>query len=172
VLLGAHRRLNKAIRFAGGAQDQQAGAEAEEASSDEHDSEEIRGTAHEACHDGESSRPHGWRESEQHLTAKTDGFGAWKHPPGDLDSGKLSAFLTACSIMAIYHRTLSPSITGGDSGEVMAAACSWGPAHPPGYPLFIALAQAAMWAFARLGDNPAYRVNPQPSMSYASTYNL
>ena len=42
---------------------------------------------------------------------------------------------------------------GVQMSQVMAAACSWGPAHPPGYPLFVLLAQIAMHAFAGLGDN-------------------
>ena len=90
---------------------------------------------------------------------ETDGFGMWRHAPTDMEGGRSAALLTALSVMVIYYKTLSPSITGGDSGEVMAAACSWGPAHPPGYPLFVVCANFAMWLFASLGENKAYRVN-------------
>jgi hypothetical protein len=43
------------------------------------------------------------------------------------------AFVTALLVWCVYFCTMSRSVTGGDSGEVLAAACSWGPAHPPGY---------------------------------------
>ena len=39
----------------------------------------------------------------------------------------------------IYALTLYPSVPGGDSGELIAAAHTLGVAHPPGYPLFILL---------------------------------
>ena len=44
-------------------------------------------------------------------------------------------------VFGIYARTLHPSIPGGDSGELIAAAVSDGIAHPPGYPLFTLLGQ-------------------------------
>ncbi|CAM9708487.1 unnamed protein product, partial [Ectocarpus fasciculatus] len=43
----------------------------------------------------------------------------------------------------VYHVTLFPSIAGGDSGELMAEACVGGVPHPPGYPLYTLLSQAA-----------------------------
>lgn len=39
-------------------------------------------------------------------------------------------------IFGIYMASLSPSIAGGDSGELVAEGCALGTAHPPGYPLF------------------------------------
>ena len=39
-------------------------------------------------------------------------------------------------IFSIYFTTLSPSIAGGDSGELVAEGCHLGTAHPPGYPVF------------------------------------
>jgi hypothetical protein len=38
-------------------------------------------------------------------------------------------------IFLLYFHTLSPSIAGGDSGEIVAEGCHLGTAHPPGYPL-------------------------------------
>ena len=35
-----------------------------------------------------------------------------------------------------YLSTLSPSIAGGDSGELLAEGCQLGTSHPPGYPLY------------------------------------
>ena len=106
------------------------------------------------------------------VDTELDGFGMCRHGTVDMQSGRPAAHLTALFVMAVYYRTLSPSITGGDSGEVMAAACSWGPAHP-GYPLFVACANLAMWLFASLGENKAYRVNLMCAiMTAIGVYNL
>ena len=46
--------------------------------------------------------------------------------------------LLLCSIAFVvvqllaYGTTLPPSVTGGDSGELLAVACQLGVAHPPG----------------------------------------
>ena len=48
-------------------------------------------------------------------------------------------------------RTLSPSIAGGDSGELVAEGCILGTAHPPGYPLFTLLVHALVQLRAWLG---------------------
>lgn len=44
-------------------------------------------------------------------------------------------------LMALYVWTLAPSVMGGDSGELTAAALTGGVPHPPGYPLFALLAR-------------------------------
>lgn len=56
----------------------------------------------------------------------------------------------------LYLKTLAPSVVGGDSGELMAAAHVLGVPHPPGYPTFTLLAHG----FSRLpfGD-PAIGMN-------------
>jgi hypothetical protein len=41
--------------------------------------------------------------------------------------------------LVVYLKTLSPSIAGGDSGELVAEGCRLGTAHPPGYPLYMML---------------------------------
>ncbi|GLD92256.1 hypothetical protein PINS_up000789 [Pythium insidiosum] len=38
--------------------------------------------------------------------------------------------------MAVYLRTLYPTVAGGDSGELVAESCHLGVSHPPGYPLY------------------------------------
>jgi len=38
-----------------------------------------------------------------------------------------------------YLFTVSPSIAGGDSGELLAEGCNLGTSHPPGYPLYTIL---------------------------------
>ena len=45
--------------------------------------------------------------------------------------GAALVFLTT---IAVYLRTLPPTVTGEDSGEFVAAAYTMGIAHPPGYP--------------------------------------
>lgn len=45
----------------------------------------------------------------------------------------------ALIIFAVYSLTISPSIAGGDSGEIVAEGCHLGTAHPPGYPLMTVL---------------------------------
>ena len=42
--------------------------------------------------------------------------------------------------LASYALTCSPSVNGGDSGELMNAIATLGIAHPPGYPLYTMLA--------------------------------
>lgn len=47
----------------------------------------------------------------------------------------LVVLLSSVGIFLFYYPTLSPSIAGGDSGEIVAEGCHLGTAHPPGYPL-------------------------------------
>lgn len=58
----------------------------------------------------------------------------------------------ACALGAllVYALTLHPSVPGGDAGELMAAACAGGVAHPPGYPLHGLLSRVAL--LVPLGD--------------------
>ena len=44
--------------------------------------------------------------------------------------------LIATIILSVYISSASPSIAGGDSGELVAEGCTMGIAHPPGYPVF------------------------------------
>ena len=48
-------------------------------------------------------------------------------------------------------------VQGGDSGELMAEGCQLGVAHPPGYPLFVLVAKAAVTVFP--WGSPAFRIN-------------
>jgi hypothetical protein len=59
---------------------------------------------------------HAATESETPSHAK-DGFGMWKHPHYD-NGGRVEAAALGAFAMYIYYKTLPPSITGGDSGEV------------------------------------------------------
>ncbi|XP_069785464.1 protein O-mannosyl-transferase TMEM260 isoform X3 [Narcine bancroftii] len=97
---------------------------------------------------------------------------AWSFPPGP---GSVMLFVLAFSI---YLRTLHPAVPGGDSGELLTAACELGAhnsfltligmvAHPPGYPLFIFLARLAM-TILPIGS-PAFRVNALNALLGAAT---
>jgi hypothetical protein len=58
--------------------------------------------------------------------------------------------------LAIYLATLSPTVNGGDSGELITVAYLGGVAHPPGYPLHAMLGK--LLTFLPLGS-VAWRVN-------------
>lgn len=47
--------------------------------------------------------------------------------------------------LAVYLRTLYPSVPGGDSGELITVAYKLEVAHPPGYPLYTLLAHLFTW---------------------------
>ncbi len=57
-----------------------------------------------------------------------------------------NAFLVSMFAFIVYLKTLAPSVTFIDSGELAAVACTLGIAHPTGYPLFTLLG----WFFSRL----------------------
>ena len=51
------------------------------------------------------------------------------------------------AFLVLYWRTASPSVGGGDSGELLSEACVGGVAHPPGYGLYLAALAAAFRLF-------------------------
>jgi hypothetical protein len=59
-------------------------------------------------------------------------------------------------VLIIYVVTLYPGVSGGDAGELIAAASTTGVPHPPGYPLFVLLTKPFLW-LPILG--PAWRAN-------------
>ncbi|MBI4787232.1 MAG: DUF2723 domain-containing protein [Chloroflexi bacterium] len=72
--------------------------------------------------------------------------------------------------LGVFVRTLAPSIAwknhAADSGDLVAAAYTGGIPHPPGYPLYTALAQL----FVLLPvDGIAYRVNLLSALAAAAT---
>lgn len=57
---------------------------------------------------------------------------------------------------AAYMKTLAPTVSFFDSGELITAAATFGVAHPPGYPLYALCG----WLFSKLPVGPiAYRLN-------------
>jgi Protein of unknown function (DUF2723) len=79
-------------------------------------------------------------------------------------------YLAFLGLAALYILTLMPSVAGGDSGELTAAALTGGVPHPSGYPLFAILARL----FARLpfGHSAAWRVNLLSAVSMAAAGGL
>src|SRR4030095_9462564 len=53
-----------------------------------------------------------------------------------------AAVVFSCAL-SLYGLTLAPTVTLVDSGELIVAARSLGVAHPPGFPLYVLLANLA-----------------------------
>jgi hypothetical protein len=68
--------------------------------------------------------------------------------------------------LALYIRTLAPTILPADSGEFQFVSHVLGIAHPPGYPLYTMLAK--LFTYLPVGDI-AYRVNLFSALSSALT---
>lgn len=81
-------------------------------------------------------------------------YGPWNAFTG---SDYALAILGALLALAVYLKTLAVTVTGEDSGELVAAAATLGIPHPTGYPLWCLLG----YAFTKIipiGD-AAFRVN-------------
>jgi hypothetical protein len=61
-----------------------------------------------------------------------------------------AAWVAGAALLALYLVTLAPSVTFWDAGELIAAAHALGIPHPPGTPLYVALAHAWSGALAPL----------------------
>jgi hypothetical protein len=68
----------------------------------------------------------------------------------------LASTLCGIAALAVYTATLCPTVSGGDSGELIAVAHTLGIAHPPGYPLYTMLAK--VFALVPIGSVAA-RIN-------------
>ncbi|MCI4382697.1 hypothetical protein PGIGA_G00017720 [Pangasianodon gigas] len=64
---------------------------------------------------------------------------------------------TVACVLALYLHHIPRSVAGGDSGELITAACELGVAHPPGYPLFTMLASLTLRLLP--ATSPAHAVN-------------
>ncbi|XP_027028626.2 transmembrane protein 260 isoform X1 [Tachysurus fulvidraco] len=64
---------------------------------------------------------------------------------------------TVACVLALYLRHVPRAVAGGDSGELITAACELGVAHPPGYPLFTMLASLALCLVP--ATSPAHAIN-------------
>ena len=82
-------------------------------------------------------------------------------------SGTAAVLALGAVVLAVYMATLSPTIAGGDSGELVAEGCILGTAHPPGYPLFTLLGYAiSRYTYIKgLSEgSPAERVNASSAL--------
>ncbi|XP_038865447.1 transmembrane protein 260-like [Salvelinus namaycush] len=68
---------------------------------------------------------------------------------------------TVAFVAALYLPCTQKAVPGGDSGELITAACELGVAHPPGYPVFTLLAWLALslLPYLSLSVSPAHIVN-------------
>jgi len=82
----------------------------------------------------------------------------------------LAPSVTFVILLALYVVTLAPTVVGGDSGELTAAAVTGGVPHPPGYPVFALLAR--LFAALPLGPSIAWRVNLLSAVSTAAAAGL
>lgn len=69
---------------------------------------------------------------------------------------------TAAGVAALYVPCVQRTVPGGDSGELITAACELGVAHPPGYPVFTLLAWLSMRLLPSL--SPAHSVSLMSSL--------
>src|SRR5438093_4180433 len=58
-------------------------------------------------------------------------------------AGRLVTALVGMATLGVYLATLSPTIGGGDGGELVTVGYVLGVAHPPGFPLYTLLAKLA-----------------------------
>ena len=83
---------------------------------------------------------------------------------------RLAPLLAFLVLLLLYIATLTPSVAGGDSGELAAAALTGGVPHPSGYPLYALLAR--FFAALPLGHTPIWRVNLLSAVSTAAAGGL
>lgn len=69
----------------------------------------------------------------------------------------MMAAIAFAAAFVLYISTLSPTISVGDSPELISSAYTLGIAHPPGYPLFSLAGKG--FALIPFGGSVAYRVN-------------
>ena len=85
---------------------------------------------------------------------------ATRAQPAEYQRGRRLAWVAGgllfAAFLALYVVTLAPDVLAADSGELQTVAAQLGVAHPPGFPLYIMLANL----FTRLpSESPAYAVN-------------
>jgi Protein of unknown function (DUF2723) len=88
----------------------------------------------------------------------------------DAASAWIASLATLVTLLALYVFTLAPTVVGGDSGELTAAAVTGGVPHPPGYPVFALLAR--LFAALPLGSSIAWRVNLLSAVATAAAASL
>lgn len=77
--------------------------------------------------------------------------------PSDLPRPLLADGFVGLASLGVYLATLAPTITTGDSGDLIAAAARFEVAHPTGYPLYLLLGRVWLVLFGFL--EPALALN-------------
>lgn len=95
-------------------------------------------------------------EHQRNASASSDGGTCFTVSWARLET-PLCAVLSSLGVLALISWTVAPSITFGDSPELVAAAHDLGLAHPPGYPLWTILNHVAIRVSG--APNPALVVN-------------
>jgi len=89
------------------------------------------------------------------------------------DDIKMETFVFGATFiisLAVYLKTASPSIVGGDAGELVAEGCTLGTSHPPGYPLYTILIfvvtqfRLQILRLVELDASPAFFINVMSSL--------
>ncbi len=80
------------------------------------------------------------------------------------------AVIAGAAVFALYVATLAPSTAWWDASEYIATAHTLGIPHPPGNPLFVALARTWSMLLAPLGISPAVRINLFAAATSAASF--
>ena len=117
--------------------------------------------SHEDTNPDNPSKNERVEESAVNTSDKTDGVNesSMEHPSKKEQSTNIILIASACVgalTLTVYCLTLFTTTAGGDSGEILAVACSGGVLHPPGYPLISILGQIA--AALPGSREPAWRI--------------
>lgn len=75
---------------------------------------------------------------KDNFTSKTSERG-WCRNFSEAQVAEAFTHLALCALSAAHWYTIPHGIGGGDCGELAANSCSFGVAHPPGYPLLIVI---------------------------------
>lgn len=97
------------------------------------------------------------RTSTRTATVRSSQQRAVAHlPSASPATRRIAAAALGIVVLAVYVRTLAPTVAGGDSGELITVAYTLGVAHPPGYPLYTIVAK--LFTLIPIGSI-AWRVN-------------
>jgi hypothetical protein len=80
--------------------------------------------------------------------------------------GGVTFLAAALPLLGVYLLTMQRGLPAGDSGELIAAAATFGVAHPPGYPLYVLLAGA--WLRLVPLGSPAFRLDLLSALAMAA----
>ena len=86
------------------------------------------------------------RRGQRATASPTPPSHATLHPHPDATASRLALVVTVLAgivPLGVYVATLTPTVAGGDAGEMITVAYLLGVAHPPGYPLYTLLAKLA-----------------------------